>query len=279
MKPDTEKILSILASHENDPSNLIAILQDVQAEYNYLSEANLTLIADTLGLSVSKVYSVATFYENFSLEAKGKHIVKVCAGTACHVRKSGPIYDAIYEYLGLHGKKKTSDDGLFTLETVACLGACGLAPVMTVDGEVRLMGAYIVKCTGVDKNADGSIAAIHCTADLETGNGNPADGRKVKGTIHWVSAAHCVDAEVRLYDKLFTEANMNGIPEGSDYKDYLNPESVTVRTGCKLEESLKDAKPGEKFQFVRTGFFTPDSKNPGVYNRVVTLRDSFKPAK
>jgi len=88
-----------------------------------------------------------------------------------------------------------------------------------------------------------------------------------------------VDAEVRLYDKLFTEANMNGIPEGSDYKDYLNPESVTVRTGCKLEESLKDAKPGEKFQFVRTGFFTPDSKNPGVYNRVVTLRDSFKPAK
>ena len=137
MKPDTEKILSILASHENDPSNLIAILQDVQAEYNYLSEANLTLIADTLGLSVSKVYSVATFYENFSLEAKGKHIVKVCAGTACHVRKSGPIYDAIYEYLGLHGKKKTSDDGLFTLETVACLGACGLAPVMTVDGEVH----------------------------------------------------------------------------------------------------------------------------------------------
>ena len=150
---------------------------------------------------------------------------------------------------------------------------------LTVGGEVRLMGAYIVKCESVEKNADGSIAAIHCTADLETGNGNPADGRKVKGTIHWVSAAHCVDAEVRLYDKLFTEANMNGIPEGSDYKDYLNPESVTVRTGCKLEESLKDAKPGEKFQFVRTGFFTPDSKNPGVYNRVVTLRDSFKPAK
>ena len=81
------------------------------------------------------------------------------------------------------------------------------------------------------------------------------------------------------YDKLFTEANMNGIPDGADFKDYLNPESVVVRKGCKLEESLKDAKPGEKFQFVRTGFFTPDSKNPGVYNRVVTLRDSFKPAK
>ena len=137
MKPDTEKVLSILAAHENNAANLIAILQDVQAEYNYLSEANLTLIADTLDISVSRVYSVATFYENFSLEAKGKHIIKVCAGTACHVRKSGPIYDAVYEYLGLSGKKKTSDDGLFTLETVACLGACGLAPVMTIDGEVH----------------------------------------------------------------------------------------------------------------------------------------------
>ena len=150
---------------------------------------------------------------------------------------------------------------------------------LTVGGEVRLMGGYLVKCESVEKNPDGSIAVIHCTADLETGNGNPADGRKVKGTIHWVSAAHAVDAEVRLYDKLFTEANMNAIPEGSDYKDYLNPESVVVRKDCKLEEALADAKPGEQFQFVRTGFFTPDSKNPGVYNRVVTLRDSFKPAK
>ena len=84
--------------------------------------------------------------------------------------------------------------------------------------------------------------------------------------------------EVALALDELTEC-VNAIPEGSDYKDYLNPESVTVRTHCKLEESLKDAKPGEKFQFVRTGFFTPDSKNPGVYNRVVTLRDSFKPAK
>ena len=137
MNASKERVLEILAGYGNDGANLIAILQDVQAEYNYLSEENLILIADTLGLSVSKVYSVATFYENFSLEAKGKHIIKVCAGTACHVRKSGPIYDAIYEYLGLHGKKKTSDDGMFTLETVACLGACGLAPVMTVDGEVH----------------------------------------------------------------------------------------------------------------------------------------------
>ena len=137
MKPDTEKVLSILAVHENNAANLIAILQDVQAEYNYLSEANLTLIADALDISVSRVYSVATFYENFSLEAKGKHIIKVCAGTACHVRKSQPIFDALHDYLGLTGKRKTSEDGMFTLETVACLGACGLAPVMTIDGEVH----------------------------------------------------------------------------------------------------------------------------------------------
>ena len=106
-----------------------------------------------------------------------------------------------------------------------------------------------------------------------------ADDRAALMSVRVKSGDDFTEREVRLYDKLFTEANMNGIPEGSDYKDYLNPESVTVRTGCKLEESLKDAKPGEKFQFVRTGFFTPDSKNPGVYNRVVTLRDSFKPAK
>ena len=109
-------------------------MQDVQGKYRYLPKDALRYIADKVGISESKIYGVATFYENFSLEAKGKHIVKVCAGTACHVRKSGPIYDAIYEYLGLHGKKKTSDDGLFTLETVACLGACGLAPVMTAGG-------------------------------------------------------------------------------------------------------------------------------------------------
>ena len=145
--------------------------------------------------------------------------------------------------------------------------------------ECRLKGAYLISCTGCKKDENGNVVEVYATYDPDSRGGDPADGRKVKGTIHWVSADHAVDAEVRLYDKLFTEANMNAIPEGSDYKDYLNPESVVVRKGCKLEESLKDAKPGEKFQFVRTGFFTPDSKNPGVYNRVVTLRDSFKPAK
>ena len=136
MRPEQERTAGIVQAHGCDSAQLIAILQDIQAAENYLSEANMTLVADMLHISVSRVYSVATFYENFSLEPKGKHIVKVCDGTACHVRKSGPIYDAIYEYLKLDGKRRTSADGVFTLETVACLGACGLAPVMTVDGEV-----------------------------------------------------------------------------------------------------------------------------------------------
>ena len=137
MNPNREKTISIVQSHGCSTSNLIAILQDIQAACSYLSEESLTVVAEMLGVSVSSVYSVATFYENFSLEPKGRHIIKVCAGTACHVRKSGPIYDAIHEYLGLNDKRKTSSDGMFTLETVACLGACGLAPVMTIDGEVH----------------------------------------------------------------------------------------------------------------------------------------------
>ena len=147
---------------------------------------------------------------------------------------------------------------------------------LTLGSKVRLMGAYLVRCTGVDKDEAGNVVTIHAEADLETRNGNPADGRKVRGTIHWVSCEHCVDAEIHLYDKVFTEANMNGIPDGADFKDYLNPDSVQVIDHAKLEESLADAKPGERFQFVRTGYFTPDSKNPHVYNRIVTLKDSFK---
>ena len=137
MSNELTRASEIIDSYGCQQSNLIAIMQEIQAEYKYLSEEALTLVAEKLGISTAKVYSVATFYENFSLEAKGRHIVKVCAGTACHVRKSQPIFDAIHEYLGLTGKKKTSSDGMFTLETVACLGACGLAPVMTIDGEVH----------------------------------------------------------------------------------------------------------------------------------------------
>ena len=137
MSNELTRASEIIDSYGCQQCNLIAIMQEIQAEYKYLSEEALTLVAEKLGISTAKVYSVATFYENFSLEAKGKHIIKVCAGTACHVRKSQPIYDAIHDYLGLTGKKTTSADGMFTLETVACLGACGLAPVMTIDGEVH----------------------------------------------------------------------------------------------------------------------------------------------
>ena len=96
-----------------------------------------SVIAEALNVPVAEVYGVATFYAQFSLEPKGKHIIRVCDGTACHVRKSQPIYDAIHDYMHLTGKRKTDADGLFTLETVACLGACGLSPVLTIDGEVH----------------------------------------------------------------------------------------------------------------------------------------------
>jgi len=142
------------------------------------------------------------------------------------------------------------------------------------DGEVRLMGAYIVKYKGVDMDAEGNVVAIHCDADLVSRNGMPADGRKVKGTIHWVSAENCIDAEVRLYDKLFTIENTGAIPEDKTYDDYLNPESVKVLTGCKLEKALGDAVGGEKFQFVRTGYFCKDTKCDGVFNLSVELKDS-----
>lgn len=147
---------------------------------------------------------------------------------------------------------------------------------LTVGGEVRLMGAYIVKCTSIEKDAEGNVSVIHCDADLETGNGMPADGRKVRGTIHWVSCAHAVQADVALYEQLFTLADMNDVPEGADYKDYLNPDSVRLLTACQLEPALAGAQPGERFQFVRTGFFTPDTKRPNTFNRIVTLKDGFK---
>ena len=134
---DLQKVGAIIDGYSCRREALIAIMQDIQAEYKYLSEETLELIAEKLDISIAKVYSVATFYENFSLEPKGKYIIKVCDGTACHVRKSQPIYDALREYLKLSGEKKTSADGLFTLETVACLGACGLAPVMTVNDQVH----------------------------------------------------------------------------------------------------------------------------------------------
>ena len=143
------------------------------------------------------------------------------------------------------------------------------------EGEVRLMGAYIIKFQDIVKNADGSIAKILCTADLETRNGNPVDGRKIKGTIHWLSAKYAVDTTLKLYDNLLTLENPSDLPEDKTYNDYLNPNSLVVIEGAKIEPSLANAKAGEKFQFVRDGYYCADSKHAGTFNRVVGLKDSF----
>jgi glutaminyl-tRNA synthetase len=144
--------------------------------------------------------------------------------------------------------------------------------------EVRLRYAYFVTCTGVTKDASGAVAEIRCTYDPATRGGDAPDGRKVKGTIHWVSAAHAVDAEVRLYDHLFTKPDPDDVPEGRTYLDNLNPKSLEVLTGCKLEPSLANATAGSRYQFERLGYFCADADvAPGklVFNRAVTLRDTW----
>ena len=146
---------------------------------------------------------------------------------------------------------------------------------MKPEGEVRLMGAYIVKCVGYETDETGKVTEISVTADLETGNAMPADGRKIKGTIHWVSAKSAVTADVRMYGRLFSEANMVTLPEGKDYNDFLDPDSVKEYKGAKLEASLGEAGENERFQFVRSGYFIRDSKNPGVWNNIVNLKDSW----
>ena len=132
---DFSKIDEILERHE--PTAVIAILQDIQEIYRYLPPQIFPYLAKKLNTSEARIYSVATFYENFSLEPKGKHLIKVCDGTACHVRKSMPVKEALMKELGLSNKKHTTDDMLFTVETVSCLGACGLAPTLTVNDEVH----------------------------------------------------------------------------------------------------------------------------------------------
>ena len=146
---------------------------------------------------------------------------------------------------------------------------------MKPGGEVRLMGAYIVKCNEVVKNPDGSIKELRCTADLETGANMPADGRKIKGTIHWLSAKFAKDADIMLYDRLFTIENVADIPEDKTYNDYLNPDSLKKLVGCKVEEALAASAPGDRFQFVRTGYFVKDTKYPNTFNRIVGLKDSY----
>ena len=136
MEFDLKKIDAIIDSCGCEAKNLITVLQGVQAELRYLPTEGMEYIAEKMDISVAKVFSVATFYENFSLNAKGQYVIKICDGTACHVRKSIPILTKVREILGLSEDKPTTDDMMFTVETVSCLGACGLAPVMTVNDKV-----------------------------------------------------------------------------------------------------------------------------------------------
>ncbi len=143
--------------------------------------------------------------------------------------------------------------------------------------EVRLKGAYVVKCTGFHKDENGHVDEVFCEYDPDSKGGNPADGRKIKSTIHWVSADTCIDAEVRLYDKLFIDADPEG--EGKNFLECLNPNSLTILENCKLETSLQHAKTGEGFQFLRQGYFCLDKDSTPehlVFNLSVGLKDSYK---
>ena len=141
-KPDSngrkfQKVFAILEKHGRKPSRLVPILQAVQEEYRYLPKEVLTYVATVLDISPARVFGVATFYSHFAIEPKGKHLIRLCDGTACHVKDSVPILDAIRKRLNVDAKKATTADMLFTVETVACLGACGLAPVLVVDSQVH----------------------------------------------------------------------------------------------------------------------------------------------
>ena len=132
-----EKVCGILERHAYRPAGLIPILQAIQHEYQYLPEEVLTYVATSLDVPPARVFGVATFYAHFALEPKGKHVIRVCDGTACHVKHSLPVLEALHKKLGTSEQKKTSADMLFTVETVACLGACGLAPVVVIDEQVH----------------------------------------------------------------------------------------------------------------------------------------------
>lgn len=147
--------------------------------------------------------------------------------------------------------------------------------------EVRLKGAYYVTCNSVEKDENGNITALHCTYDPESRGGQTPDGRKVRGTIHWVSADHAIDATVRLYDRLFNVENPSDESKVGSFIDNLNPDSETVLTGCKLESNLKSAVPGDSFQFMRLGYFCADTDSTPdniIFNRTVALKDSWAKA-
>lgn len=134
---DKQILDNILSAYDYSPTKIIVIMQQIQKEYRYLPEECLSYTAKKLKISEAKIYGVATFYENFSLEPKGKYVIKICDGTACHVRKSVPVLEEFRKLLGLSEEKVTTDDMLFTVETVSCLGACGLAPACTVNDAVH----------------------------------------------------------------------------------------------------------------------------------------------
>ena len=142
------------------------------------------------------------------------------------------------------------------------------------DNEVRLMSAYVVKCTGFEEDENGNVTVVHGEVDFATAGQNPPDGRKIKGTIHWVSAQNCITSDVIKYDRLFTEENMTSLPEGKEYADFLNPDSAVRLTGCRLEKSLEDSRPGDKYQFVRNGYYCRDTKDLSVFNLIVGLKES-----
>jgi len=149
---------------------------------------------------------------------------------------------------------------------------------LAIGNEVRLKGAYYVTCTGVERDENGNVTEIHCTYDPESKGGQTPDGRKVRGTIHWVSADCAVDAEIRLYDRLFTVENPSDEEANGDYLTNLNPESQVILSDCKVEKNLADAKVGDTFQFMRQGYFCVDSdsaENKLVFNRTVALKDSW----
>jgi len=146
--------------------------------------------------------------------------------------------------------------------------------------EVRLRYAYFITCVDVIKDPNtGEVIELHCTYDPATRGGDAPDGRKVKGTLHWVSAKHAISAQIRLYDHLFTKENPNETEEGQDFTAYLNPISLEILNDCKLEPSLAGAAPASRFQFERLGYFCTDSKDSTpqapVFNRTVTLRDTW----
>jgi glutaminyl-tRNA synthetase len=143
--------------------------------------------------------------------------------------------------------------------------------------EVRLRYGYLVTCTSVVKNDAGEVVEVHCTYDPATRGGNTPDGRKVKSTLHWVSAQHALDCEVRMYDKLFDKPDPNDVPEGQEFTANLNPLSLTVIRG-KLEPSVAEAKPLDRFQFERLGYFCVDKDAKAghpVFNRTVPLKDAW----